>query len=121
MGKSTKPKQGESVGLKPMGPAQLEAVAELFAMLSEPSRLAILQLLQSAPLSVGEVVAASGMKQANVSKQLGLLLSAGVIERRQDGNRAMYSIKLPLIFDLCHLVCGSMADEAAKRAAALKV
>lgn len=105
---------------KPLDPAQLQAVAELFAVLSEESRLRILQVLQDGPSSVGELVQRSGLKQANVSKQLGILLSAGVIARRQDGNRAIYSIKLPLVFELCELVCRGMAQQAAERAAELR-
>ena len=105
---------------KPLAEAQLEAVADLFAVLSEPSRLRILQILQDGPASVGELVGQSGFKQANVSKQLGILLTAGVITRRQEGNRAIYSIALPLVFDLCDLVCRGVALQAAQRAAALK-
>src|SRR5215471_12520222 len=89
----------------PLGEAQLAAVADLFGVLSEPSRLRILQILQSGPASVGELVEQSGFKQANVSKQLGILLTAGIIARRQEGNRAIYSIALPLVFELCDLVC----------------
>jgi DNA-binding transcriptional ArsR family regulator len=107
-------------GHKPLGDAQLGAVAELFSVLSESSRLRILQLLQGGELSVGELVEQSGLKQANVSKQLGLLLSAGVISRRQDGNRAIYSIALPLVYDLCELVCRGIAQQAAERAEALR-
>ena len=106
-------------GHRALDAAQLQAVAELFAVLSEGSRLRILQDLQSGPLSVGDLVERSGLKQANVSKQLGLLLSAGIIGRRQDGNRAIYSIKLPLVFELCELVCRGVAQQAADRAAAL--
>ena len=101
--------------------AQLQAVAELFSVLSEGSRLRVLQALQRGPLSVGELVESCGMKQANVSKQLGILLTAGVISRRQDGNRAIYSIVMPLVFELCDLVCRGMAKQAAKRASALKI
>ena len=101
--------------------AQLEAVAELFSVLSEGSRLQILQALQRGPLSVGELVESTGMKQANVSKQLGLLLNAGVISRRQEGNRAIYSIDMPVVFELCETVCRGMAKQAAARAAALKL
>lgn len=101
--------------------AQLEAVAELFSVLSEGSRLRVLQALQRGPLSVGELVESTGMKQANVSKQLGLLLNAGVISRRQEGNRAIYSIAMPLVFELCETVCRGMAKQAAARAAALKL
>ena len=107
-------------GHAPLGDAQLEAVADLFGALSEPSRLRILQILQTGPASVGELVEQSGFKQANVSKQLGILFAAGVIARRQEGNRAIYSIALPLVFDLCDLVCRGVARQAADRAAALR-
>jgi DNA-binding transcriptional ArsR family regulator len=103
----------------PLDAAQLQAVAGLFDVLSEPSRLRILQVLQDGPASVGELVDRSCFKQANVSKQLGILLSAGVIARRQEGNRAIYSIAMPLVFDLCALVCRGVARQAAERAAML--
>lgn len=106
---------------KPLDGTQLQATAELFSVLSEGSRLRVLQALQRRPLSVGELVESTGMKQANVSKQLGLLLNAGVIARRQEGNRAIYSIAMPLVFELCDLVCRGVAKQAAERAAALKV
>ncbi|HUB24359.1 MAG TPA: metalloregulator ArsR/SmtB family transcription factor [Tepidisphaeraceae bacterium] len=102
-----------------LGPEQLGAVADLFGVLSEPSRLRILQALQAGDASVGELVDRCQMKQANVSKQLGILTSAGVLGRRQDGNRVIYHIDMPLVFDLCSLVCGSVADKASERAAAL--
>jgi len=108
-------------GARSLDAPQLEAVAGLFSALSEPSRLQILQILQNGPASVGELVERAGMKQANVSKQLGILLTAGVIARRQDGNRAIYSIVMPLVFDLCHLVCQGVARQAADRAAALRL
>lgn len=104
---------------RPLAESQLQAVAELFAVLSEPTRLSILQHLQQGPASVGEIVVSLAMKQANVSKQLGLLQHAGVVARKQDGNRAIYSIALPLVFDLCELVCGRLAEQAKQRADAL--
>jgi DNA-binding transcriptional ArsR family regulator len=105
---------------KPLQPAQLQAVAALFAVLSEESRLRILQVLQAGPRSVGELVEKTGLKQANVSKQLGMLLSAGVIARKADGNRAIYSIKLPLVFELCGLVCRGVTRQALDHAASLR-
>jgi len=105
----------------PLDDAKLDAVADLFSVLSEPSRLAILQALQSGPASVGELVEKTRLKQANVSKQLGILLIGGIIARRAEGNRAFYSIALPLVFDLCDLVCRGIAAQAAQRAEALRV
>jgi DNA-binding transcriptional ArsR family regulator len=102
-----------------LGEAQLQAVGDLFATLSEPSRLRILQVLEAGPASVAEIMQATGMKQANASKQLGILHQAGVLARAKDGNLVRYSIRLPLVFDLCALVCGSLRDEALAKAKAL--
>lgn len=118
--KKTEAARRSAGGKKPLDSAQLQAVAGMFSVLSEDSRLRILQALQSGSLSVGELVERTGMKQANVSRQLGTLLAAGIISRRQEGNRAIYSIALPLVFELCSLVCQGVAEQAATRAAALK-
>ena len=101
--------------------SKLTAVAALFATLSEPTRLRILQVVQHGPVSVGEIVEATGMKQANASKQLGILYQAGVVDRTRDGNLVRYSIKMPIIYDLCHLVCNGLRDDANRRAAELSV
>jgi DNA-binding transcriptional ArsR family regulator len=103
----------------PLGEAQLSAVADLFAVLAEPSRLRILQLLHDGPATVGEVVGRLGMKQANASKQLGILHKAGVLGREQRGVSAYYSIRMPVVFELCDLVCGRLREEAEARARAM--
>ena len=102
-----------------LGDAQLQAIADLFAVLSEPTRLRILQILQQEPATVGEIVQAAAIKQANASKQLGILYQAGVLSRQKEGNLVRYSIRMPLIFDLCNLVCNSLRDEAEERAKSL--
>src|SRR5688572_4763455 len=103
--RQSSPKRGKK---EKLGEAQLQAVAELFAVLSEPSRLRILQMLQDGPASVGQIVESLGIKQANASKQLGILHQAGVLAREKAGNSAIYSIRMPLVFDLCGLVCNSL-------------
>jgi DNA-binding transcriptional ArsR family regulator len=96
---------------------QLAAVARLFSVLSEPSRLALLQALQSGPLSVSELVGACGMKQANVSKHLAVLHDHRLVKRQRDGISVLYEIADPMIFSLCNLVCGKMERDAKKAAA----
>jgi DNA-binding transcriptional ArsR family regulator len=64
-----------------MSAPQLAAVARLFCVLSEPSRLALVQALRNGPLTVNELVKASGMKQANVSKHVGLLHQHRLVSR----------------------------------------
>lgn len=97
----------------------LESVARLFKVLAEPTRLEILQQLKAAPLAVGELVDATGGKQANVSKQLGVLYAAGLLSRERDGATVRYAIAEPMVFDLCGLVCGKLRADAERRLDAL--
>ena len=97
---------------------QLEVVARLFAVLAEPSRLVLLQTLHNRPLTVNELAEACGMKQANVSKHLGVLHNHHLVKRERDGSSIRYQIADPMIFSLCNLVCGKMERDV-KCAAAL--
>lgn len=99
---------------------QLEKVARLFGVLSEPTRLAILQKLRSGPLPVKDLVEALQAKQANVSKQLGILYDAGLVERRRDAGMVLYSIREPMIFELCHLVCDKLRRDAEAQVESLR-
>jgi DNA-binding transcriptional ArsR family regulator len=99
-----------------LGEIQLRAVADLFSVLSEPTRLRVLQFLQRGPATVGEIIDATGLKQANTSKQLGVLHQAGIVAREKEGNAVRYSIRLPLVFDLCALVCEGLRREAEAKA-----
>ena len=89
---------------KDLNDAKLEKVAGQFRLLGEPMRLKILQALCVRPLAVGEIVAATGATQSNVSKHLALLASAGVITRQKDGQFVYYGLTNPLTMKLCELV-----------------
>ena len=91
--------------------SQLAVVARLFSVLSESSRLVLLQALHAGPLTVNELVEATGMKQANVSKQLTILHSHHLVKRERDGTFIRYEIADPMVFSLCNLVCGKMAKD----------
>ena len=94
--------------------AQLTAVSRLFSVLSEPSRLALLQALRSRALSVTELVEATSMKQANVSKHLAVLHDHHLVKREREGISIRYAIADPMVFSLCTLVCGKMERDAKK-------
>jgi DNA-binding transcriptional ArsR family regulator len=87
-------------------------------VLSEPSRLVLLQTLHNGPLTVSELVEACHMKQSNVSKHLGLLYDHHLVKRERDGISIRYQIGDSMIFALCNLVCGKMERDV-KCAAAL--
>ncbi|MDP6980240.1 MAG: metalloregulator ArsR/SmtB family transcription factor [Myxococcota bacterium] len=87
----------------------LRLVATRFRALSDPTRLRILNLLMQGESGVQELVEASGLEQPNVSRHLSLLRREGIVERRAEGNRALYSIQDPTIVELCEIVCGGLS------------
>ena len=91
----------------------LRQVAERFRALSDPSRLRLLNVLMGGERTVQELVDATGLGQANVSRRLALRRRAGVVSRRPEGRRAWYRIADPSIERLCALVCGSLAEQRA--------
>ena len=96
---------------------QLAAVARLFGVLAEPTRLALLQALRAGPLNVSELMTACDMKQANVSKHLGVLHDHHLVKRERHGTSICYEIADPMIFSLCNLVCEKMERDAQRASA----
>ncbi len=90
-------------------------VAERFKALSEPARLQILSGLRGGERSVTELVASTGLGQANVSKHLQALLAAGFVERRKEGLFAYYALADTDVFTLCDIMCGRLDAELSNR------
>jgi len=85
-------------------------VAQRFKLLSDPTRLRIIQELFDGELTVQEIEERVGTSQANVSKHLGSLVDQGLLARRKEGLYAYFSIADDSIYALCNLVCTSLAD-----------
>jgi len=96
--------------LRALDAGELERVAGRFKVLGEPMRLKILQSVCKEPRTVGDIVAATGSTQANVSKHLALLAAAGILERERDGQRVFYGVKDKLAVKLCELVRAQIAE-----------
>ena len=102
-----------------LSPEVLDLIANRFRILAETARLRILNELMSGERTVTELVEATGMNQANVSKHLQLLRSSGFVERRKEGLYAHYRIADPSVNELCRIVCGRLEREAEEQAALL--
>lgn len=96
--------------------AGFELVAERFAALAVPARLKILSALRVGERSQTELIEATGLAQANLSKHLQVLVRNRFIDRRPDGNSTYYRIGDDDVFRLCDLMCGRLLAEAAARA-----
>ncbi len=90
---------------KKQGREALEKIADVFRLLSEPTRLAILQELKSGPKTVTALVESLDLSQANVSKQLRILFDGGFLSRERDGVNVRYEINDEMVLPLCEIVC----------------
>ncbi|WP_202863964.1 ArsR/SmtB family transcription factor [Ereboglobus luteus] len=104
---------------KKLSEPQLQRASMLFATLSEPSRLRLLQALQEGSLSVGELVEATGLSQANVSKHLTVLHGARLVKKSRAGVFVNYELADSVVDQLCGLVCAKMERDLAEEARAL--
>jgi len=71
----------------------LRAMESAFEIIAEPNRRAILSLLASSELSVGEIERELGMTQPTVSKHLRVLREAGFVEAEVDAQRRLYRLR----------------------------
>jgi DNA-binding transcriptional ArsR family regulator len=92
----------------PLPDPLVELIARRFRVIGEPMRIRLLDRLREGEASVHELTEATGASQQNVSKHLGTLHDAGVVTRRKEGTRTVYSIADPSVLDLCEHVCGSL-------------
>jgi DNA-binding transcriptional ArsR family regulator len=73
--------------------AYTKSMESAFAIIAEPNRRAILRLLVSSQLSVGEIERQLRMPQPTVSKHLRVLRDAGFVESTVDAQRRLYRVK----------------------------
>lgn len=83
---------------------KLEAVALQFKALGEVSRLEILNALAiHQRLNVTQLVGITNLKQANLSKHLGILMAANLVKRKKEGKEVYYMLADAKIQALCLL------------------
>ena len=100
----------------------IEEVSRLFLAWGDASRLRILRCLLEAhePMSQGAVAEATGLSQANASKHLAFLVRVGLASREPQGNVVFFTPVMPLVGNVCDLVCGHVADRVKAAYHALK-
>jgi DNA-binding transcriptional ArsR family regulator len=65
----------------------------LWAALTEPNRLHIVELLRDGPLTVGEITERLGLQQPQVSKHLKVLSETAIVEVQPQANRRIYKLR----------------------------
>jgi DNA-binding transcriptional ArsR family regulator len=92
----------------PLPDQVVDLLAARFRVLGDPTRIRLLERLRRSEATVTELANVTGSSQQNVSKHLGILREAGIVDRRKQGTASLYRIADQSIFDLCEQVCGSL-------------
>lgn len=83
---------------KTPAPDFYELEADAIRALAHPKRLLIVDLLSDgSERSVGELQEGTGLGQSNVSQNLAILRTAGLLHARRDGNNVLYSVSDPRV------------------------
>lgn len=77
---------------------------KILSALSDSTRLEILQYLSEGERCVCEIIPAFHRSQSAISKHLNILYEAGILERKFEGKRTLYSIKDPQVFEIIKAV-----------------
>jgi DNA-binding transcriptional ArsR family regulator len=76
-----------------LGAQETGGLATLFKAIGDPTRQQILLLLEKGERSVNEIVEHFKLSQPTISRHLGVLHQTGLISRRRDGQRVVYSLR----------------------------
>lgn len=110
----------DECSISKLTPEALSLMADFFKVLSEVSRLQIVCSLKTGAKNVTEIIAETGLGQANVSKHLKMLTQAGVVAREQRGVCVYYRISNPFLFELCDLVCDALTMQVEQQSQQLQ-
>jgi ArsR family transcriptional regulator, cadmium/lead-responsive transcriptional repressor len=90
----------------------IELTAKLFRGFGDASRLAILEVLREGPLTVGDIVKATGLSQSNVSNHLSCLRDCGLVAAEQNWRYVTYRLSDDRVGGLLGLAESLLSDVA---------
>jgi ArsR family transcriptional regulator, lead/cadmium/zinc/bismuth-responsive transcriptional repressor len=94
----------------------LEAVAEIFKLLSDPTRVRILDALSHGERCVCDLASLVGISESAMSHQLRLLRTARLVRARRDGRQAFYALDDHHVIGLLRDARKHVEEPAMKRA-----
>ena len=85
--------------------------AQLCQVLTDPIRLELLHLIGDGERTVGELVEATGLRQANVSQHLAVMRQRNIFTTRRVGTTVYYALAYPEILEACAIVRGILIKQ----------
>lgn len=89
----------------------IHSVSKIFKIISDPTRISILFLLQQQELSVGAITTSLEMEQSAISHQLKTLKEARLVKARREGKAIYYSLDDNHVFSILEQVLTHVREE----------
>ena len=105
----------------PETPREQDLLAKYFRALGDPTRLRVLELLSDGERSVGELVAALGLPQPQVSNHLACLRWCGFVTTRREHRTIHYRLADDRVHEIVTLARALLADNADHVAACTRI
>jgi len=86
------------------------SILKTLKLISDPSRLRLLLLLEREELSVAELQEILSMGQSRISTHLAQLKTAGLVEDRKQGKNSLYRIRDRRLMDLLHSAAAEIPE-----------
>src|SRR4030042_4463069 len=94
---------------------QIRLKAKIFDALADPTRLEILEFLRTGERCVCEIIPHVGLIQPVVSRHLRILKDTGLVRDKKDGNKRLYSITEPQVFEIIDKITPELINKYTER------
>lgn len=101
----------KSSSTSPLTNDSIQEVSKIFKMISDPTRLSILFLLQKEELSVGVIAQSLSMEQSAISHQLKTLKTSRLVKSKRAGKNMIYSLDDLHIFSILEQVLTHIKEQ----------
>ena len=88
----------------------MASILKTLKLISDPSRLRLLLLLEREELSVAELQEILAMGQSRISTHLSQLKGAGIVEDRKQGKNSLYRLRDRQLVDLLHSAASEIPE-----------
>ncbi|MBM6614958.1 winged helix-turn-helix transcriptional regulator [Desemzia sp. RIT804] len=88
----------------------IQEISKIFKIISDPTRLSILFLLQYKELSVKNIAASLDMEQSAISHQLQTLKKSRLVKSKREGKSMLYSLDDSHVFSVLEQVLNHIKE-----------
>jgi DNA-binding transcriptional ArsR family regulator len=93
----------EGCTISQLSPEMVEELSGFFRLLCEPARLRLMCEIRNGSNDVATLMERTCFSQSHLSRQLGQLQKAGLVQVERDGNRSLYTATDPVVEAICQL------------------